>query len=72
MQAAELFPWALPQVCFIVIRNVFLFALLDVTEMFHCAETLRLDNRKIFPFSGCKISNLFFFMNKYDSSLLKR
>jgi len=42
-----------------------LFTLLAITEMFHCAGALRLDDRKIFRCPGCKISLVLF--HKYDS-----
>jgi len=53
---------------------VSLFSLLAVTEMFHCAGTagaLPLDNHYVFRCSGCKVSLVCFFMNKYDSRSLK-
>jgi len=45
--------------------------LLAITEMFHCAGALRLNNRKVFWCPGCKVSLVFCFMNKYDSTSLK-
>jgi len=49
------------------------FTLLAITEMFHCAGALRIDNRKVFQCPGYKVSLVFFFcfMNKYNSILLK-
>jgi len=41
---------------------VSLFTLLEITEMFHCAGALRLDNRKVFRCPGCKISLVLFFL----------
>jgi len=49
------------------------FTLLAIAEMPRCAGALRLDNRKVFRYTGCKVPLVFFFcfMNKYDSRLLK-
>jgi len=41
---------------------VSLFTLLAITEMFHCAGALRLDNSKVFRCSGCKITLVLFFV----------
>jgi len=41
---------------------VSLFTLLAITEMFHCAGALQLDNRKVFQCPGCKVSLVFFFV----------
>jgi len=72
-QATEVFPWSLSQVCFTVYAIVSLFTLLAITEMFHCAGALWLNNRKVFQCPGYKISLVLFFcfMNKYDSRSLK-
>jgi len=40
---------------------VSLFTLLAITEMFHCAGALRLDNRKVFRCPGCKVSLVLFY-----------
>jgi len=50
---------------------VSLFSLLAITEAFHFAGALRLDNRKVFRFPGCKVSLVFCFKNKYGSRPLK-
>jgi len=47
------------------------FILLEIAEMLRCAGALGLDNRKVFQCPGCKVSLVFFLMNKCDSGLLK-
>jgi len=39
---------------------VSLFSLLAITQMFHCAGTFRLDNRKFFRCPGSKVSQVLF------------
>jgi len=38
-----------------------LFSLLAITEMFHCAGALLLDNHKVFQCPGCKVSLVLFY-----------
>jgi len=39
----------------------------NITELFHCARALRLDNRKAFRCARCKVSLCFLFWNKDNS-----
>ena len=51
---------------------VSLFSLLAITEMFHCAGALRLDNYKVFGVLAARFHFVCFFINKYESDLESR